>query len=235
MLWELSVTGQRYRAVLEVLAGVPVTEVADRYGVSRQSVHGWLRRYRDEGPPGLADRSHKVHAHPWQIPAELEAAVCELRRAHRKWGPKRLVSGTGRRGHGTVTRSTVYRVLVRNGLTGPWPRRRRRQDYVRWERPAPVQLWQLDVTASAFLASGTEVKIVTGAGDRSRYCVIATAVRRATARPVCRAFAEAMAACGVPGEVLTGNGTVFAGRSSGRARPGCCPGGSAGGAASPGG
>ena len=50
MLWELSVTGQRYRAVLEVLAGVPVTEVAERYGVSRQSVHTWLRRYRDEGP-----------------------------------------------------------------------------------------------------------------------------------------------------------------------------------------
>ena len=86
MLWELSVTEQRYRAVLEVMAGVPVTEVAGRYGVSRQSVHGWLARYRDEGPPGLEDRSHQVHAHPWQIPAELEAAVCELRRAHRKWG-----------------------------------------------------------------------------------------------------------------------------------------------------
>src|SRR5690348_1856814 len=57
MLWELSVTEQRYRAVLEVLAGVPVTEVADRYGVSRQSVHAWLLRYREEGPPGLADRS----------------------------------------------------------------------------------------------------------------------------------------------------------------------------------
>ena len=93
MLWELSVTEQRYRAVLEVLAGVPVTEVAERYGVSRQSVYAWLGRYRDEGPPGLADRSHNVHAHPWQIPAELEAAVCELRRAHRPSGPKRLVLG----------------------------------------------------------------------------------------------------------------------------------------------
>ena len=84
MLWELSVTEQRYRAVLEVMAGIPVTEVAGRYGVSRQSVHAWLARYREEGPPGLADRSHKVHTHPWQIPAELEAAVCELRRAHRR-------------------------------------------------------------------------------------------------------------------------------------------------------
>jgi predicted DNA-binding protein YlxM (UPF0122 family) len=39
VLWELSVTEQRYRAVLEVRVGVPLTEVAERYGVSRQSVH----------------------------------------------------------------------------------------------------------------------------------------------------------------------------------------------------
>jgi transposase InsO family protein len=212
MLWELSVTEQRYRAVLEVLAGVPVTEAAERYGVSRQSVHAWLARYRDEGPPGLVDRSHKVHAHPWQIPAELESAVCELRRAHRKWGPKRLVFEMGRRGLGTVTRSTVYRVLVRNQLIEPRSRRRGRQDYIRWERPAPMQLWQLDVTASAFLADGAEVKIVTGLDDHSRYCVIAQAVRRATARPVCWAFIEAMTVYGVPEEVLTDNGTVFTGR-----------------------
>jgi transposase InsO family protein len=212
MLWELSVTEQRYRAVLEVMAGIPVTEVAERYGVSRQSVHAWLARYRDEGPPGLEDRSHKVHQHPWQIPAELEAAVCELRRAHRKWGPKRLVFEMGRRGLGTVTRSTVYRVLIRNQLIEPRSRRRRRQDYVRWERPVPMQLWQLDVTASAFLADGREVKIVTGIDDHSRYCVIARAVLRATARPVCRAFVEAMTIYGVPEEVLTDNGTVFTGR-----------------------
>jgi transposase InsO family protein len=212
MLWELSVTEQRYRAVLEVLAGVPVTEVAGRYGVSRQSVHAWLGRYRDEGPPGLADRSHKVHAHPWQIPAELESAICELRRAHRKWGPKRLVFEMGRRGHGMVTRSTVYRVLVRNHLIEPRSRRRRRRDYTRWERPVPMQLWQLDVTASAFLADGREVKIVTGLDDHSRYCVIARAVLRATARPVCQAFVEAMGVYGLPEEVLTDNGTVFTGR-----------------------
>ena len=212
MLWELSVTEQRYRAVLEVRAGVPVTEVADRYGVSRQSVHAWLRRYRDEGPSGLADRSHKVQHHPWQIPAELESAICELRRKHSRWGPKRLVFEMDRRGHGTVIRSTVYRVLVRNGLVEPKSRRRRRQDYKRWERPVAMQLWQLDVTASAFLADGREVKIVTGIDDHSRYCVIAKAVLRATARPVCQAFLDAVKTYGIPEEVLSDNGTVFTGR-----------------------
>jgi hypothetical protein len=50
VLVELSVVEQRYHAVMEVLAsGVPVTEVAERYGVSRQSVHTWIRRYQADG------------------------------------------------------------------------------------------------------------------------------------------------------------------------------------------
>jgi len=35
VLVELAMTEQRYRAVLEVQAGVPVTEVAERFGVTR--------------------------------------------------------------------------------------------------------------------------------------------------------------------------------------------------------
>jgi transposase len=95
MLWELSVTEQRYRVVLEVRAGILVTEVAERYGVSRQSVHTWLLRYRREGIAGLGDRSHRVHNHPWRIAAEVEELVCELRRGHPKWGPRRLVFEMG--------------------------------------------------------------------------------------------------------------------------------------------
>jgi transposase InsO family protein len=75
-----------------------------------------------------------------------------------------------------------------------------------------MQLWQMDVTASAFLVDGSEVKIVTGIDDHSRFCVLAAAMPRATARPVCLAFVAAMAVYGVPEEVLTDNGKVFTGR-----------------------
>ena len=91
------------------MPGFRWTEVAERYGVSRQSVHTWLRRYRQEGISGLEDRSHQVHGHPWRIPVEVEEAVCELRRGHPGWGPRRLAFEMGRRGYGTVTRSTSYR------------------------------------------------------------------------------------------------------------------------------
>src|SRR5215471_5109527 len=218
MLWELNVVEQRYRAVVEVLSGAPVIEVAERYGVARQTVHRWVARYRAEGLDGLADRSHAPRQHPWRIGAEVEALICELRRAHLRWGPRRLVFEMDRRGYPGVSRSTVYRVLVRHQLIQPVSRRRRRDQYIRWERPAPMQLWQLDVTASLFLASGRECKVITGIDDHSRYCVIATVVYRATGRAVCAAFAEAMREYGVPAEVLSDNGKQFTGRF-GKPRP----------------
>jgi transposase len=47
VLWERSVVEQRYDAVIEVVRdGLPVSLVAERYGVARQSVHAWLGRFR---------------------------------------------------------------------------------------------------------------------------------------------------------------------------------------------
>src|SRR5258708_37126264 len=46
MLRELNVVEQRYRAVLEVLSGIPVIEAAERYGAARQTLHRWMARYR---------------------------------------------------------------------------------------------------------------------------------------------------------------------------------------------
>ena len=149
MLVELSVVEQRYHAVMEVVCGgIPVVEVAERYGVSRKTVHAWLGRYRQEGLPGLTDRSHRPHHHPGQLAADIEARVCELRRTHPRWGPRRLVHELRRLEADPLrSRSTVYRVLVRHGLVSAIARKRRREDYRRWERPGPMQLWQLDTWA----------------------------------------------------------------------------------------
>jgi transposase len=62
-----------------------VIGVAERYGVSRQAVHGWLRRYRTGGLDALADRSHRPRRCPHQMPAAVEAHLCELRRRHPGW------------------------------------------------------------------------------------------------------------------------------------------------------
>ena len=214
MLVGLGVVEQRYRAVLEVLDGASVTEVAGRYGVVRQTVHGWLRRYaNDGGLGGLADRSSRPASCPHQMPAVIEARVVALRRAHPGWGPARILWQLEREGVVPLPgRSSVYRALVRHRLVEARRRRRRREDYRRWERGRSMELWQMDVMGRVHLSDGRELKVVTGIDDHSRFVVCATVVARATARPVCAALVEALRRHGVPEQILTDNGKVFTAR-----------------------
>jgi transposase InsO family protein len=214
VLVELGVVEQRYRAVLEVLEGATVTDVAKRYGVARQTVHDWLRRYGGEGGlGGLADRSSRPESCPHQMPPLVEATVVSLRRAHPAWGPSRIVWQLERDGVTPLpSRSAVYRALLRHDLVEGKKRRRRRVDYRRWERGRSMELWQMDVMGRAFLADGRECKFVTGIDDHSRFVVCARVVVRATARPVCDALVGALRAHGVPEQILTDNGKVFTAR-----------------------
>jgi transposase InsO family protein len=214
-LVKMSVVEQRYRAVLAVERGEPKIVVAAQFGVSRQTLHTWLTRYAQDGLAGLIDRTHRPPSCTHQACAEVESWVCELRREHPRWGPRRIAHElvrTAAESMMVVSRSTVYRILVRHGLIEPRSRRRKRSDYIRWERNAPMQLWQLDIVGGVFLVDATECKVVTGVDDHSRFCVTATVVPRATGRAVCLAFADALRRYGVPDEVLTDNGKQFTDR-----------------------
>jgi transposase InsO family protein len=213
VLVELGLVEQRYKAVCEELDGATVVDVARRNGVVRQTVHDWLRRYAAHGLVGLVDGSSRPQSCPHQMAPEVEARILELRRAHPGWGPRTI--GHRLEGEGVEPvpgRSSIYRCLVRHGLITPQARRRRRSDYKRWERSRAMELWQMDVVGGVRLADGTEAKVVTGVDDHSRFCVSASVVARATARPTCDALALAMRTHGVPEAILTDNGKVFTGR-----------------------
>ena len=118
MLVELAVVEQRYQAVREVLDGAPVTVVARRFGVARQTVHVWLRRYADDGGlANLADRSSRPVSCPHQMPAVVEARVVAVRIEHSGWGPARIRWQLKRDGVVPLPgRSSVYRALLRHDL-----------------------------------------------------------------------------------------------------------------------
>jgi transposase InsO family protein len=214
VLVELSVMEQRYQAVLAVVQdGWQVSEVARRLGVSRQSIHTWIVRYEAGGLAALADRSHKPMTCPHQTLPEIEAEICELRRLHPGWGPRRIEHQLGRLGLDPVpSRSAIYRCLKRHGLVELRRRRRRRDEFRRWERERPMQLWQMDVMGGVTLSDETECKVVTGVDDHSRFCIAAGLVTRATSKAVCAILSESLRRYGIPDEILTDNGKVFTGR-----------------------
>src|ERR1700694_2245002 len=211
---EMSVTEQRYKAVLAVIGdGRTVSEVSRDWGVSRRTMHRWLARYEGDGLEGLKNRSHRPAQSPHQMPPAAEAMVLEMRRSHPYWGARRIAFELARkRVEAAPSESAVYRCLVRAAVIDPISRQRRRETWKRWERGAPMELWQLDLVHGFLLADGTSVKALTGVDDHSRYCVSARLMPRERTQSVCDGFTSALRSYGVPQQVLTDNGKVFTGR-----------------------
>ncbi len=215
MLVELSVVEQRYRIVLAVLENrLSVTDVANEHGISRQTLHTWLRRYTAGGLTALVDRRAKPNSCPHQMAPAAEALLVELRRQHPGWGPTRLHFELAQRGVEPLPgRTSIYRALVRNRLIEPGTQRRRRTEYRRWERSRPMELWQMDVVGFR-LADETPAAILSGVDDHSRFCVCAAVMARADSRSVCRGLAATLQRHGIPDQILTDNGRVFTARYS---------------------
>ena len=96
---------------------------------------------------------------------------------------------------------TIDRILHRQGLLRARPRKRPKDSFVRFERPGPMQMWQMDIVGGVRLVNPMteelrEAKVVTAVDDHSRYCVIAKVAERATGRVVYLALAEALARFG---------------------------------------
>lgn len=143
---------------------------------------------------------------------EIEDLVVELRRADPERGARTIRNMLRKTQTEIPSISAIQRCLVRHRLIDHEPRKKRAKDYKRWERSRAMELWQIDVMTVATLVKGMHLQLVTGIDDHSRYCVIATLLPRATAKPICDALLAALSGYGIPDEILTDNGKVFTGR-----------------------
>lgn len=126
--------------------GRPVSHVAAELGVSRQCAHRWVRRFRDEGAAGLADRSSRPHRSPRKTSADVEERVLALRRELRV-GPARLAQELElptRTVGAILRRHRVPRLAECDPLTGVVIRASRSSG-VRYERERPGELVHMDV------------------------------------------------------------------------------------------
>lgn len=91
----------------------------------------------------------------------METAVAEMRRMHPRWGSRRirleLLRGPLPWADPLVSvpsERTIGRVLARQGLVRARRRPRPQDSYVRFERPGPMRLWQMDIVGGIELVDG---------------------------------------------------------------------------------
>ena len=132
----LGLAGRR-RLVQLIEAGLSQRQAAHALGVSPATVNRWSRRWRAaswaERASGAAlhDRSSRPHRSPRRLSADQEAPILAARAAT-NLGPGRLAHICRR------SRSTIWKVLARHGLSrrrsGPRPLTRRYE----WARPGAL-------------------------------------------------------------------------------------------------
>lgn len=154
--------------VQRIQAGRAVAHVAAEMGISRTTAWRWWRRFREQGAPGLQDRSSIAHSHPRRTTPCMETRVRIMRSLTRR-GPVFIASKLG------MQASTVGRVLHRHGavllreldpVTGVVIRARRRSAN-RYEHDHPGSLIHIDVKKLGRIPDGGGWRLH-GRGERPR-------------------------------------------------------------------
>ena len=130
---KLGLAGRR-GLVSAIESGASMRSAAAAFGVSPATAHRWWHRFLESG--SLADRSSRPHRQPRRLSPAEEEPILRARR-ETNLGPGRLA------GIVRCSRSTIWKVLHRNGLS----RRPRgeRQSYRRYEWSRPGALLHMDV------------------------------------------------------------------------------------------
>jgi transposase InsO family protein len=147
----------------------------------------------------LKDNSRRPKKIHYKINSEIESKILELRNKT-GYGANKISCFVK-----DISESSIKRILQKNNLTNPNPRRKKRLKYIRWQRKHPNSLWQMDVSDQKIKEKYCFAVI----DDCSRYCVGLIDLNQVTTKVVTCVLDELAKIHRYPREILTDNGSVF--------------------------
>lgn len=213
----------QFIAAAQVEPAEPFSVLCARFGISRKTGYKWVERYNAGGPATLLDRPSRPRQLAHATPVALVARILDARRAHPRWGPKKLRALLRAQDPALPwpAASTVGDLLKRHGLIVP-RRRRIRWTTPRADRPAPAgpnDTWCVDFKGDFALGDGTRCYPLTVTDLHSRYLLGVTCLRSVDGEPVRTAFERLFALYGLPARIRSDNGVPFATTAPGGLSP----------------
>jgi putative transposase len=192
-----------------------MTELCERYGISRQTGYKWSQRYAELGVEGLKDRSRAPKSWPHGLWPEVSDRLLALRRSHPTWGPRKLLAWLRKREPETdwPAASTVGVLLKRHGLVQP--RARRRRPWPASGRPtveaeAANQVWSVDFKGQFRTGDGRLCYPLTVADGYSRFLLGVTGLETVSQSQCWPVLERLFRQYGLPEAIRTDNGSPFA-------------------------
>ena len=190
-----------------------MTELCERFGISRKTGYKWLGRYRELGPAGLHDLPRAPLDHGRATAADLVARIVARRRRIRLWGPKKIMERLRRlsRGCNWPAVSTAGEILQRHGLVGRRRVRWKAAGNGPWPEPqGPNAVWTADHKGWFRTRDGWRCEPLTVMDASSRYLLALEATGSTGEEEAWPVFERLFEEHGLPDALRSDNGPPFA-------------------------
>ena len=215
MPWKgVTVSEQRQRFLEDYqLNYYSVTELAERFGISRTTAYKWIHRFKKHGQAGFHEHSRRPHSCPWQTHEAIVEELVKRRIAHPHWGPRKLLDLMPRRDpeRELPAVSTAAQIPSREGLIKPRRRYRRADPGCPKSIPqGPNDIWAADYKGQFRLKNGNYCFPLTVSDLSSRYLLGCDAHPAISLEKSFTHFKGLFETYGLPHRIRTDNGVPFA-------------------------
>lgn len=195
-----------------------VSELARRFGVSRETVYVWKRRREAGGAHWFEELSRAPGHCPHATSAGAVARICRMRERYPHFGPKKIRARLllDEPGSAWPSASTIGDILKRHGLVVPRKRRRRplEQGNVVAGANEPNGEWAIDFKGWFRTLDGTRCDPLTVSDTASRFLVEAR-ITAPTHDGVKSVLTRVFSDIGLPDAIRSDNGSPFGSTGAG--------------------
>ena len=205
-------------AVMALSGMYNISEIAERFDVTRPTVYRYRDRFRELGREGLVDRSRAPHA-TRSTPEPVRQWIVDERKRF-GFGAKKIrrrMFDEDPNGHWPA-RSTIESILRREGLVRSRSRRQRYRSPFRqvFTPTAPGELHAIDFKGEFRLGNGQWCRPLTMTDSYSRYLLACHALPSIRLQLVWPIVEQVFREHGLPHAVLSDNGSPFGAHGLGR-------------------
>lgn len=187
-----------------------MSDLCQRFGISRKTGYKWRSRFRKEGMEGLKNRSCRPWCSPWRTDQGTVNAVLKVRDHHPAWGGRKIRRRLLDLGFLEVpAASTITEILRREGRLRP-EEAEKHEPWRRFEHCAPNDLWQVDFKGDFAIGNG-RCHPLTMLDDHSRFALLVEACSNQRTETVRTLLVMAFKRYGLPYRILSDNGAPWGG------------------------
>ena len=196
-----------------------VTDLSNKYGISRPIIYKWLNRYEELGIDGLKEQSRAPIHSPNQTKDDIVELIVKEKLKNRNRGPKKIYNQlkTQYPNIDWPTPSTIGEWLKKHGLVKKRKKRLRVPPYAEPFQlcQAPNAVWSADYKGQFFTLDGKLCYPLTVSDNYSRYLLRCKGLLGPRYQPTRKIFESAFREYGLPDAIRVDNGTPFASRGIG--------------------